>query len=214
MAHEQIPPIAAWSFKYVAAALPPQPGTCDSLLGQPGASFWRLLAAFDKTDVFFTAPDGVPPPSGQITLQAGKTSEIVTTGDFVVTASGPLLMTQGIDCEPSLSLAVSVDRLLDDLTFAVLPWFDQVAAVVRKTGEEVILDGRPIADAEFSPADGDYEVARVTLKTCPDSQGVCAHRLQGHFGVTLRGMDVLSSYALTMPSWDGCHDPIDLTCVQ
>ena len=41
-------------------------------------------------------------------------------------------MTQGIDCEPSLSLAISADKSLDDLTFAVLPFFDQVAAVARR----------------------------------------------------------------------------------
>ena len=30
----------------------------------------------------------------------------------------------------------------------------------------------------------------------------------------MRGMDVLASYALTAPAWSGCHDSIDLTCVQ
>ena len=36
MVHEQMPPTAHWSFKYVAAALPPQANTCDTLLGQRG----------------------------------------------------------------------------------------------------------------------------------------------------------------------------------
>ena len=54
------------------------------------------------------------------------------------------------------------------------------------------------------PAGGDYEVARVLLEPCPPSKLVCTHRLQGRFGMTLRGMDVLASYALTAPSWKGC----------
>ena len=36
MVHEQMPPTAHWSLKYVAAALPPQAKTCDTLLGQRG----------------------------------------------------------------------------------------------------------------------------------------------------------------------------------
>ena len=60
-------------------------------------------------------------------MAAGEVLELIATGDFVVTSSEPLLMTQGIDCEPSLSLAISADKLLDDLTFAVLP-------VVRSDG--------------------------------------------------------------------------------
>jgi hypothetical protein len=211
MAHEQMPPIADWSLKYVAASLPPQAGTCDTLLGQSGASVWRLLAAMDQTNVTFEVPTGTPP--GAITMGAGETFDMIATGDFVVTATAPLLLTQGIDCEPSLSLGVPVDQLLDDLTFAVLPWFDQVAAVVRKAGKPITLDGVPIPESLFAAAGGGYEVARVSIPTCDASERVCAHRLQGSFGLTLRGMDVLSSYALTMPTWIGCHD-VDLTCPQ
>ena len=38
--------------------------------------------------------------------------ELTLPGDFVVTSKQPLLMTQGIDCEPSLSLAISADKSL------------------------------------------------------------------------------------------------------
>ena len=213
MAHEQMPPIVSWSTTYVAASLPPQANTCNTLLGQPGASIWRLLAAVDRTTVTFAIPDGNGPPPDPITLKAGQTAEIVTTGDFVASSTEPFLMTQGIDCEPSLSLAVSADLFLDDLTFAVLPWFDQVAAVVRTQGVQVLLDDSPIPDAQFTPAGDGYEVARVSLPTCPSSQEACAHRLQGTFGVTLRGMDVLASYALTMPAFPNCRDSSDV-CIQ
>jgi hypothetical protein len=133
-----------------------------------------------------------------------------------VTATDLLLMTQGIDCEPSLSLAISANKMFDDLTFAVLPSFDQVIAVARMSGDQVLLDDVRIDDKLFAPAGGAYEVARVQLQPpCPASQQVCLHRLQGRFGVTIRGMDVLASYALTAPAWTGgCIDPLDLTCVM
>ena len=65
MAHEQMPPVFAWSHKYVAAALPPQAGVCDTLLGQPGASVWRLLAANDRhARSSSSVPIGAPPVHG------------------------------------------------------------------------------------------------------------------------------------------------------
>ena len=53
MAHEQMPPVTSWSRTYVAAALPPQAGVCETLLGASstplGASIWRLLADTETT---------------------------------------------------------------------------------------------------------------------------------------------------------------------
>ena len=213
MAHEQMPPVFAWSYEYVAAALPPQPGTCDTLLGKTGASVWRVLALSDDTRVeIMGPPGGDPPPPAPPTLAAGEVAEIVATGDFVVSAKKPLLMTQGIDCEPSLSLAISADRMLDDLTIAVLPSFDQMIAVARTAGDQVLMDGLAIEDSMFTPAGAGFEVARIPLLPCLATQQVCTHHLQGRFGVTMRGMDVLASYALTAPTWSGCIDELD--CVM
>ena len=211
MAHEQMPPVFAWSNKYVAAALPPQSGACDTLLGQPGASLWRLLVSSTRASHI-----NIVGPSGPIltdkVLDPGELLELTRVGDFVVTSTEPLLMTQGMDCEPSLSLAISADRFLDDLTFAVLPSFDQVAAIARKGTDPVLLDGAAIDDSMFKPAGGDYQVARVPIEECLPSKQVCTHRLQGHFGMTLRGMDLVASYALTAPSWAGCIDSMDPFC--
>jgi hypothetical protein len=214
MVHEQMPPTAHWSYKYVAAALPPQANTCDTLLGQPGASLWRILAANDDTRVEFTSADPTRPIHDKTTMKAGEVIELMADVDFVVEASWPVLMTQGIDCEPSLSLAISADKLMEDedVTFSVLPAFDQVAAIARMHNESVWLDGVAVEGALFAPAGAGYEVARVQLAACPPSKLVCTHRLQGRFGMTLRGMDVLASYALTAPSWRGCNDPLD--CVN
>jgi len=207
-----MPPTAHWSLKYVAAALPPQAITCDTLLGRAGTSLWRILAANDDTRVEFTSPDPTRPVHPDTTMKAGQVIEFMADVDFVVEAKNwPVLMTQGIDCEPSLSLAISADRLLEDVTFSVLPAFDQMVAIVRRQNEPIFLDGRAVEDPLlFAPAGGGYEVARVPLDSCPPSKLVCTHRLQGSFGMTLRGMDVLASYALTAPSWQGCN----LDCVN
>ena len=153
-------------------------------------------------------------------MMAGQVLELIATSDFVVTASQAVLLTQGIDCEPSLSLAISADSLLHDVTFAVLPVFDQMIAVVRAQPElipllvaqadPVLLDGAPIEG--WTSAGGGYEVARVSLEPCPPSQEVCTHRLQGKFGVALRGMDVLASYATTLPA--GCSDGVIDSCTR
>jgi hypothetical protein len=154
-------------------------------------------------------------PAGPITLAAGEVLELVVSGgSFKVTATNAVLVTQGIDCEPSLALAVALDHLLDDLTFAVLPNFDQLMAVVRPQGMAVMLDGNPIDEASFAPAGTGFEVAQVPVPVCAVSKQVCTHRLTGRFGMTLRGMDVLSSYALTAPTFGGCVDLSDPTCVN
>jgi len=222
MAHEQIPPIASWSRTYVAAALPPQANTCDTLLGTSGASVWRMVAGGPgTTTVDFFAPPGVQglPPNRTMPLSEGAVAELVVSGgDFSVTSSGPLLLAQGMDCEPTLALAVPADTWLSDISFAVLPNFDQLVAVARLKGAAVTFDGTPIDDGRFVPAGTDkdghsYEVARIPIGTCNPRDMVCTHRLTGQFGMTLRGMDVLSSYALTVPSLERCHDPAIITCV-
>ena len=110
MAHEQMPPVFAWSHNYVAAALPPQQGACDTLLGQSGASVvavrsWRRPALTGRhrrsaRNDLHTA-----------TLDPGEVLELIRSRATSSSPSKePLLMTQGIDCEPSLSLAISADK--------------------------------------------------------------------------------------------------------
>lgn len=216
MTHEQLPRVGAWNATYVAAALSPQPGACDSLFGKNGGSLWRLLAGADGTEVRFDPGPGVVGlPSDPVTLGAGEVREMVVSGgSFTVTANPPVLLTQGMDCEPTLSLGVGVDRLLSDLQFSVLPNFDHLLVVVRRSSHPpVTLDDEVIADAAFRSAGSGYEVAEVTLPPCPPSLRVCAHHLAGEFAATIRGMDVVCSYAITAASWIGCVDHVDRTCV-
>ena len=79
---------------------------------------------------------------------------------------------------------------------------------MRRTGQPVYLDGR-VLDG-FSTIAVGFDVARVHLDPCTRAEGVCTHRLQGQFGFTMRGMDVLCSYALTAPTWVPCSD-VELT---
>ena len=107
-------------------------------------------------------------------MKAGEVIELIADVDFVVKANWPLLMTQGIDCEPSLSLAISADKLLEDadVTFSVLPAFDQMVAIARMQNEPVWLDDDdvPVENGLFVPAGGDYEVARVPLPDLPSER--------------------------------------------
>ena len=219
MAHEQMPPVGAWSTHWVAAELPAQVNVCTSLFGAPGSSIWRVLASEDGTNVMLDAPQGVTvsPPSTQM-LNKGQVAQLISSGgSFQIQANKPVLVTQGLDCEPSLSLAVSLDHLLDDYAFAVLPNFDQLVSVVRpaeQPEDTIMLDGTAISSSLFGPAGNGYEVAQVPIPPCGASMQVCTHRLSGgHFGMTLRGMDVLSSYALTAPTFAGCVDVSDPTCI-
>ena len=109
-----------------------------------------------------------------------------------------------MDCEASLSLAVGVDAaLFTTLPFSVPPSFDLLVGVVRQAGIPVKLDGTLIDDGMFVTAGGGFEVAAVGLPPCfpTDGSGACTHLLTSSvgFGMTLRGMDVGSSFALTPP---------------
>jgi hypothetical protein len=206
MAHEQMPPLGDWSANWVAAALTPQASVgCTSFFGAAGGSIWEVIASKNGTQVTVSAPGSSDQTK---TLDAGVAWQIVQPGSFFVHASDPVLVTQGMDCEASLSLAVAVDgSLFQSLPFAVPPGFDLLLGIVRPAGAEVDLDGMAIAT--FRPAGGGFDVATVALAPCfpTDGSGACTHQLDSAvgFGMTLRGMDVGSSFALTPPLLVGAH---------
>lgn len=209
MAHEQMPPTTFWSTSYVAAALTPQASIgCTSFFGVDGASIWRVLADRDGTQVTISGQAADLPI--RFTLAAGESRTLVRADSFAVDANvnHPVLVTQGLDCEPSLSVAIAVGSttLYQDLPFAVPPGFDLLLAIVRQPGTSIRLDGVPLDETLFSPVNASYDVAAVPLPACApaDGSGVCTHRLTtpsatGGFGVSVRGMDVRSSYVLSIP---------------
>jgi hypothetical protein len=210
LAHEQLLPVSMWGTAYVAAQLTPEAGVCDPLLtdkAPPYASLWTIVADHDDTQVHFQVASG-PPPAPDRTIGAGETFHFSAIGSFVVNASGPIEIMQGIDCEPTLSSAVPTAIFLTDLWFGVLPNFETWITIVRPPATPptappptVYRDGAPIEEGAFVPAGGGYQVVSLPLEACPPEAGACAHHLEGRFGLTMRGMDVLSSWALTVPTW-------------
>jgi len=214
LAHEQLVPVAAWGKSYVAAQLIPEPGVCDSMFDPPGSSIWTILADVDETRVHFTPPGGTATAPADRTLAAGESFHVVVTGSFAVTADKQFLVMQGMDCEPTLSPAVPTSRWLTNYRFAVLPNFDTMMALARPESEAVYLDNARLEDSLFSSVGNGFEVARIPLETCRSEEVVCTHLLEGRFGLTIRGMDVLNSYALTAPASDFCNDSEDGSCIR
>jgi hypothetical protein len=210
MAMEQMVPSSSWSKSYVAAYLPPQVTVCDSLFAKSTSAVgsWQLLASEDA-NVTFSSAQALP--SDMINPvhvpRASPYSVMVPAGiDFVVHADVPILLTQGMDCEATLSSAIPADAPIPQQVFALAPNFDHMLAIVRKiegNPGRVTLDDTDIT-TQFAPVGDGFGVARVPVPTCYGTVDHCVHRLVGAYGLTLRGMDVACSYATTYPSWGGC----------
>jgi hypothetical protein len=210
MAMEQMLPTGSWSRSYLAARLPAQEGTCDSIFPAGVMSFWQIMAA-DDANVSFTSASGQPLPglpTDPVTHMSKGVSYpywVASADDFIVQADRPILVTQGIDCEPTLASAVPLDAASDVQWFTLAPNFDHMLAIVRKNNGygRVVLDGDDITD-QFKPVAFGFEVARVSVPHCYGPVPQCVHQLTGAYGMTLRGMDVSSSYSTTFPSWVQC----------
>jgi hypothetical protein len=210
LTHEQLLPARAWGRRFVGVVLPPQPGVCDPLLSPAGSSKLTLVADRDDTNVTIRYP--AAPVVRKSQLAEGAWVEDTTPTSFVLTASGPVEVMQGMDCEPTMSSAVPTERLHKELYFAVLPGFDTMIAIVRRAGRPTFLDGRVIEAASQPVGDG-FDVVLLPLEACPASASVCTHHLQGEFGLTMRGMDVTAAWSLTVPTWQSCGDPDEPNCL-
>ena len=227
MAMEQMMPTGSWSHQYIAAHLPPQTTTCDSIFPGGALSYWQIIAAEDANVTFASASGPqVPGLPDMTTLHAGRGVPyplwVPSGDDFVVQADKPILVTQGMDCEPTLASAVPGDAPSDDVqVFTLAPNFDHILAIVRRNTKDaprVKLDNTDItslfsAVSPSSPASAvlpispvaDFQVARVWEPPCVGAVAQCVHTLTGAWGMTLRGMDTSSSYSTTFPSWQQCN---------
>jgi hypothetical protein len=192
--------------------LPPQAGACDSIFPANVKSFWQVMASED-TYVTFTSASGQPIPglpAEMMPMSKGVAYPywVASSADFIVHADRPILVTQGIDCEPSLASAIPLDAPSDVQWFTLAPNFDHMLAIVRKndgSGRRVMLDVNDDITDQFAPVGGGFEVARVSVPPCYGPIQQCVHQLTGAYGMTLRGMDVSSSYSTTYPSWVQCN---------
>ncbi len=209
MAMEQMTPTGTWSKNYVAARLPAQIDACTSLFDPGIMSFWRVVALNDANITFASAsgPAQLGLPAGSFHILRGSPVgfQIKSQDDFLVHSDQPILVTQGMDCEPTLASAVNADAQNDQELFTLAPNFDHMLAIVRQVsgGARVTLDGNDIT-GEFVPVAEGFEVAHINIPICYGSVDQCVHRLTGAFGMTLRGMNVGCSYSTTFPAWP-CH---------
>jgi hypothetical protein len=223
LTHEQLPPTAAWGNQYVGAWLSPQTG-CDPLFGA-ATGLWRVVAAEDGTRVTVSPAPRVTTDLAPLTFELGRGASrsfvvrgrVTSAGqgdpfpDFFIDADKPILLVQWLDCEPSLAFGVDTRLNSGALAFTLPPGFDSELVVVRARGMTVQLDGRPIEGSFLSQVAGQgaYELARVSsadLGRCVDQQDPCEHSLSGaRYGVSWRGMDVVCSYALTIPVENLCE---------
>ena len=239
MAIEQMPPLSAWSNEYVGTRLDPELG-CDPFLPVGGA-MWQVVAAQDGTRVTVSLSAGTDANIDNTTFltdtgfslnqgmskvfttfpDAGWTGASPPTGDIIVTGSGPILLGQWLDCEPSLSLGMDT-RLgtKTNMTIAFPPGFQQEVVITRRAMMPVSFDNYPIPDGYFQRVSTNYEyqVARLTQKEFGDCLNdvdiACKHTITSPLsGVALgwRGVDVTCSYAVTVPPSDPCVRP---GCVQ
>ena len=219
---EQLPPVESWGLDYVGARLAPA-GTCDSFFGSDsgsGTAEWRVVASQNGTEVTVTPAAGATieiagAAAGTTTfgLDRGGSRSFLVRGpnpDVFVHGSHPILPAQWLDCEPALSWGIDTRVVQGELAFGMPPGFESELVVVRDRATPVSLDGKALSNNQFRPVGPDdrWQVARITdLGRCLDGWDRCEHRLSGAFGAAWRGMDVVCSYALTVPSRDPCTLP-------
>ena len=110
MAHEQMPPVFAWSHNVrgrgIAAASRALATRCWA---SRGASVWRLVVG-ERPTLTGRHRRSVGTDSYRPARARGGDATDRGPGTSSSPSKEPLLMTQGIDCEPSLSLAISADK--------------------------------------------------------------------------------------------------------
>ena len=186
---EQMLPISLLGTEYVAAKAKDRGGEPD---------LWRVVAG--EVGVTITTNPSIPGLDG-VTLSAkGDWAEAFTTESFVISASGKVQVGQYLVAQeatgtaqgdPSLMLAVPVERFRDSYPIMVPDTYDQnYVTVIRQTATQVTVDGSSIPDTEFTPfAGGSWERAWVALEPG-------YHVIEGEnaFGLTAYGFAPAASY--------------------
>jgi len=189
---EAMIPTAAWGTTAVlsAPALPNVPGAV-------ARAAYRVLALGDGTTVTFD-----PPITPSMELDAGDARGFSSDADFVLTATGPVFVTQtlmGQDAiganvgDPAMGLGVPWSQVRSSYDILAPATFTQNwLNVVALDGEEVTLNGAPIGGWQAIGATG-FVAARVEL----DPGG---HHLESTggsgFGITSYGYGRFASYLL------------------
>jgi hypothetical protein len=196
---EQIFGLQTWGKTYVASRVPQR-------ASEPAV--WQIIAHQDGTVVSFDYDPSVTglPPS--VTLNRGQSMEYLVNGagaqpgDFYISATGPILVTQFIvgafmvsygsdNGDPSMVQAVPTDQYLDRYVVLVpTTWQTDYFVLTRPGGSEVRVDGTPVSTTWTPVGASPYEVGRVNV---PDG----VHVVDGDspFGIIILGYDPYDSYA-------------------
>lgn len=190
---EQVFPVEAWGRRYV--------GAHTERVAAEG-NIWRVLSAADGNEITFT-PTGIHAP---VTLDQGQYVEFEEFDDFLVSGSGPLLLTQYIVGEgddmdsvgdPSMGLAVPIDQYRTEYDFLAPEDYRDVPPrqmgqnyvnVIVPEGTNAWLDG--VEQTAYEPiGDTGYAVARIPIDG--GSHQILADE---EFGITCYGYGNYTSY--------------------
>ena len=174
-----------------------------------------MVAAEDNTAVAISPAEGVSvdgpdlPTSLNFNLNAGGSRRFFARGslgasspsDFLITANGPILLAQWLDCEPGLAWGIDTRLSATPLSFTLPLNFEHEVVVVKKAGTSLTLDGRPLPEERFTlvSPQGPFEAIRLSdvevgtcadysgaLRSSPDGRGVRCYLARDGRGVQLR----------------------------
>ncbi len=182
---EQLPEVKSWGWTYVAA--PPPKRASES-------AFWRIIAAVDNTQVYFS-PNWIV-PSSPVTLNRGEVYEIQeadapfmlyadqdhpvqvmnlmkgaekTTFESGLSDPDQLGTLRG---DPALTLSVPVEQYLDEYIFLSDPTYayNFVVVVTSNPASTVHLDCLdPIPASKFETVADTYSMATIVLSSSDQS---------------------------------------------
>ena len=193
-------PVSALSTRYIvnAAAVPVRPAGREQVV--------RIIATRPNTTVVYDPP------------QPGAPSTIAAAGDYIEIArqaasyqvqanqkvmvaqlmEGRLALTEGIDGDPDLTLAVPVEQYRDNYLFhAPINYTVSYIDITAPVGVDVVLDGFPVSSfTTWTPiGTSGYAVARTELSDGMAGDGNHFIHAQAPFGIMVYGYGQDTSYS-------------------
>jgi hypothetical protein len=155
--------------------------------------FFRVLALEDATDVKTT----LAPPDDQFTLQAGQMRQIMTTDDFVVTASKAAMIGQfqvsqdasaAGDGDPSFSLVPPVAQHRSEYIFLVPSGYEEswLLMSIPQNGP-LMLDGAALSNGCERAMGGAVNATTYEVVRCPVGPGAHTVSSPVNFGLVVEG---------------------------
>lgn len=191
---QQMLPLESWGKDYLASHSRRTPLKIPDI--------WRVVSAADGNTISFDPPTVHAP----VNLARGEWTEFASTGDFEATGSGPFQLVQymtgqdfagfgqggGFPGDPAMALAVPVEQYRNQYTFLTpATYTESYVNVTIPVGETLILDGKTVDQASFTPlgTGGKYLASRIRLM--PGTHSISAG---APFGISVYGLAPYTSY--------------------